>query len=92
VEGTLEGRARMAAGLRDLGIPFTDGLGNFLTLELGTAAAPVVEAYAGHGVGVRPLAPYGMTEQLRVTVGRPDEVDAFLTTSAVVLADVPARR
>ncbi|MBW3621563.1 MAG: aminotransferase class I/II-fold pyridoxal phosphate-dependent enzyme, partial [Actinobacteria bacterium] len=34
VDGTLEGRARMAAGLRELGIPFTDGLGNFLTFEL----------------------------------------------------------
>ncbi|MBW3659705.1 MAG: aminotransferase class I/II-fold pyridoxal phosphate-dependent enzyme, partial [Actinobacteria bacterium] len=56
VEGTLEGRARMAAALRELGVPFTDGLGNFLTLELGTPAAPIVEAYARHGVGVRPLA------------------------------------
>jgi histidinol-phosphate aminotransferase len=92
VAGTLEGRARMAAGLRELGIPFTDGLGNFLTFELGTEAAPVVEAYAGHGVGIRPLAPYGMTQQIRATVGTPEEVDAFLAASAEVLADVPARR
>jgi histidinol-phosphate aminotransferase len=91
VDGTLEGRRRMADGLRGLGIPFTDGLGNFLTLELGTVAAPVVEAYAGHGVGVRPLAPYGMAEQLRVTVGTPDEVDAFLSASRDVLSDVPSR-
>jgi histidinol-phosphate aminotransferase len=92
IDGTLDGRRRMAAGLRDLGIPFTDGLGNFLTLELGTAAAPVVDAYAEHGVGVRPLAPYGMTEQLRITVGTPDEVDAFLTASRDVLSSVPSRR
>ncbi len=91
VTGTLEGRARMAAGLRDLGIPFTDGLGNFLTFELGTEAGPVVEAYAHHGVGIRPLAPYGMTQQIRATVGTPSDVDAFLAASADVLADVPAR-
>ena len=91
VEGTLEGRQRMADGLRALGVPFTDGLGNFLTIELGTEAAPVVEAYAGHGVGVRPLAPYGMLEQIRVTVGTPSEVDAFLDASASVLADLPSR-
>jgi histidinol-phosphate aminotransferase len=91
VEGTLEGRRRMAAGLRELGVPFTDGLGNFLTLELRTAAAPIVEAYADHGVGVRPLAPYGMMEQLRVTVGTPDEVDAFLEASRDALSAVPAR-
>ena len=91
VTGTVEGRARMAAGLRELRIPFTDGLGNFLTIELGTASPPIVEAYAEHGVGVRPLAPYGMDQQLRVTVGTPDEVEAFLAASQSVLAEVPAR-
>lgn len=91
IDGTLDGRARMAAGLRELGVPFTDGLGNFLTVELGTAAAPIVEAYAAHGVGVRPLAPYAMGEQLRITVGTPDEVEAFLAASGDVLASVPSR-
>lgn len=91
VEGTVAGRQRMAGALRELSIPFTDGLGNFLTLELGEPAAPVVEAYAQHGVGVRPLAPYGMDEQLRVTVGTPDEVDAFVAASREVLAGVAAR-
>ncbi len=88
---TLDGRARMAQGLRDLDVPFTDGLGNFLTIELGTAAGPVVEAYATHGIGVRPLAPYGMLEQIRITVITPDEVEEFLQASKDVLADVPSR-
>jgi histidinol-phosphate aminotransferase len=92
VEGTLEGRARMAAGLRELGVPITDGLGNFLTIELGTEAAPIVAGYAELGVGVRSLPPYGMDEQIRVTVGTPDEVGAFLAASARVLEVVPSRR
>lgn len=91
VAGTLEGRTRMAEGLRVIGVPFTDGLGNFLTIELGTAAAPIVVAYAAHGIGVRPLPPYGMDEQLRVSVGTPAEVDAFLAASTEVLASVPSR-
>jgi histidinol-phosphate aminotransferase len=91
VTGTLEGRARMATGLRELGIPFTDGLGNFLTLELGTEAGPVVAAYGERGIGVRSLPPYGMLEQIRVTVGTPDELDAFLAASQEVLAGVPTR-
>lgn len=91
IDGTLKGRARMAAELRDLGVPFTDGLGNFLTIELGQRAAPIVEAYARHGVGVRPLAPYGMLEQIRVTVGTPDEVDTFLDATQEVLSDVASR-
>jgi histidinol-phosphate aminotransferase len=91
VDGTLAGRTRMADGLRALGVPFTDGLGNFLTVELGTDAAPLVAAYGRHGIGVRSLPPYGMTEQIRVTVGTPAEVDAFLTASEEVLAAVPSR-
>jgi len=91
VSGTLEGRARMAEGLRALGVPFTDGLGNFLTIELGSSASPVVEAYADRGIGVRSLPPYGMDEQIRVSIGTPAEVDAFLAVSEGVLGSVPSR-
>jgi histidinol-phosphate aminotransferase len=92
VTGTLEGRRRMAAGLDALGVPYVDGLGNFLLIELGEPAAPIVEAYGEHGVGVRPLAPYRMTEQIRVTVGTEDEVTRFLDASEAVLAEVASRR
>jgi histidinol-phosphate aminotransferase len=91
VEGTIAGRAVMAAGLRGLGVPTTEGLGNFVTVELGGPAAPIVTAYAEHGVGVRPLQPYGMPEQIRVTVGTPEEVEAFLAASREVLAGVGSR-
>ncbi len=91
IEGTLTGRERMASGLRELGVPFADGLGNFLTLELGTDAAPVVAAFGDRGVGVRPLAPYAMGEQIRVTVGTPGQVETFLEVADDVLAEVPAR-
>ncbi len=92
VTGTLAGRSRMSAGLAALGIPHTAGLGNFVTVELGTDAGAIVAAYAERGIGVRPLAPYGMDEQIRITVGTPDEVDEVLAASAEVLADVPDRR
>jgi histidinol-phosphate aminotransferase len=91
IDGTLEGRDRMAAGLRELGVPFTDSLGNFLTVECGTAAAPIVEAYGQRGVGVRTLPPYAMDEQFRVSVGTPEETEEFLRVSADVLADLPSR-
>ena len=91
VRRTVEQRGRMAAGLRDLGIPFTDGLGNFLTFEVGADAGPVVAGFEEHGVGLRPLQPYGMHEQVRATVGTEEEVDDFLAAAKDVLADVPAR-
>lgn len=91
VTRTVEGRRRMAEHLRGAGIPLTAGLGNFVTIELGQPSGSVVDAYAQHGIGVRPLEPYGMTEQIRVSVGTPDEVDAFLTASDTVLAEVASR-
>lgn len=92
VEGTRAGRDRMVAALREQGIPLTDGLGNFVTIELGEPSGPYVEAFAEHGVGVRPLLPYAMTEQLRITVGTDDEIEAFLTAAATVLDGAAARR
>ncbi|MTV25418.1 aminotransferase class I/II-fold pyridoxal phosphate-dependent enzyme [Nitriliruptoraceae bacterium ZYF776] len=91
IERTLEGRRRMVDHLRAMGIPLTAGLGNFVTVELGEDAQPTVDAYAARGIGVRPLQPYGMLEQIRVSVGSPDEVDAFLAASDEVLAGVASR-
>ena len=91
VQGTLAGREQMRRGLDELGVRCIDGLGNFLLVELGEPAEPVVDAYAAHGVGVRPLQPYGMHEQLRITVGTPDEVEAFLAATRAVLVDRPGR-
>jgi histidinol-phosphate aminotransferase len=91
VAGTVEGRARMAEHLRAAGIPLTAGLGNFVTIELGEPSGPVVDAYAQHGIGVRPLEPYGMGEQIRVSVGTPEEVEDFLAVSDTVLAEVASR-
>lgn len=92
VAASIAGRDVMREGFLRLGVPFTDGLGNFLTLELGTAAAPIVDAFAEHGVGVRSLEPYGMFDQIRVSVGTPDEVATLLEVAGSVLADVPSRR
>lgn len=91
VEGTLASRSRLAEGLRALAVPFTDGLGNFLTVECGVPAGEIVDAYAALGVGVRGLASYGMPEQFRVTVGTPQETDDFLSASAEVLGSVLSR-
>lgn len=87
VERTVEGRAAMVAGLRNMGVPCTDGLGNFVTFECGRDAGPVVTAfYERHGVGVRPLVPYGMLEQIRASVGDAGEVADFLEAAQDVVA------
>ena len=91
IDGTLAGREHMASGLRQLGVPFTDSLGNFITIECGTAAAPIEQAYSQAGIGVRTLPPYAMDEQLRISIGTPGETEEFLMASADVLAGIPSR-
>lgn len=86
VSGTLAGRQRMQEWLAEHGVPFTPSLGNFVTIEVDRPAAEVVEAFAAHEVGVRPLAPYGMDRQIRVSVGTPGEIDGFLAAAGEVLA------
>ena len=91
VDGTVAGRQRLSAGLTALGIPHSAGLANFVTVELGTDAGAIVAAFAEHGIGVRALQPYGLREQIRITVGTPEEVDAVLVAATTVLAEVPSR-
>ncbi|MFN2556359.1 MAG: histidinol-phosphate transaminase [Nitriliruptorales bacterium] len=81
ITGTLEGRERMGAGLRELAVEFVDGLGNFLLVSVRQPAGPVVASYGERGVGVRELSPYRLGQHIRVTVGTPEEVAAFLAAT-----------
>ncbi len=85
VQGTVEGRRRLSEGLHAVGVAHSAGLGNFVTVELGRPAGPVVADLAARGIGVRALTPYGLEEQVRITVGTPAEVDAVLAAAPHVL-------
>lgn len=78
IKESIAGRERLAAGLGAMGVHYTEGLGNFVAVDFGTPADPVIAAYATKGIGIRTLVPYGMVHQARVSVGTSEEVDAFL--------------
>lgn len=84
VEVTTAGRERLAAALTAAGIPFTNSLGNFLTIETPGPSDDAVAAFAEQGIGVRPLAPYGMVNQVRVSIGKPHEIDEVIAALPVV--------
>ncbi|TML97075.1 MAG: histidinol-phosphate transaminase [Actinobacteria bacterium] len=70
----LEGRSELERILRDAGYKVAGpAVGNFLFVELGEDAQPWFEALLREGVIVRPLAGFGATRAVRVTVGTPDE-------------------
>jgi histidinol-phosphate aminotransferase len=71
-------RSFLAAELTRRGLAVTPSIANFLLVELARPAAEVVPALLRHGVWVRGLAPYGLPQAVRVTVGTRRENEAFL--------------
>ncbi|MEI4272370.1 histidinol-phosphate transaminase [Klenkia sp. LSe6-5] len=80
-------RARLTAALRDRGQPVADSQANFVWLPLGERTAEVAAALESRAVITRPFAGEG----LRVTVGTPEEDDAFLAAFDEVAAVAAAR-
>lgn len=68
-------RARVAAALRDLGLPPPPSQGNFLFFDAGRPGRELYQALLAKGVIVRP---FGDTPFIRVTVGTAAENDRFL--------------
>ncbi|MEE4173037.1 MAG: histidinol-phosphate transaminase [Xanthomonadales bacterium] len=63
------GLRQLKSGLRSLGLDVPPSAGNFVLVDLGRDAAPVNEALLRAGVIVRPVANYGLSQHLRITVG-----------------------
>lgn len=73
------GRAALRQGLYHLqseyGVEWTDSQTNFLLIECPTEGRAVYDAMLKHGVIVRPMAGYGLPRHLRITIGRPEEIE-----------------
>lgn len=77
-------RARVAAALEGMGVPFTPSRANFILLGAGLGASGLHEALLRRGVIVRDGAALGVPGRVRVTIGTPEENDAFLAALAQV--------
>ena len=74
------------------GLPVRVGprpVANFVYVDTGRDAAPLFEALLREGVIVRPLAPFGAPEAIRVTVGTAEENGLFGEALSRSLALVP---
>jgi histidinol-phosphate aminotransferase len=69
---------RVRAGLAALGLWAAPSGGNFLLVELGSAAAAVYQALLRRGIIVRPVADYGLGQYLRISIGLPEHNDRLL--------------
>lgn len=80
-----DARSLLEGVLRERGLdPATPSVANFLFVQVEDAAA-LNDALLRQGVIVRPLAPFGAPDALRITVGRPEEID-FLASALDAVA------
>jgi histidinol-phosphate aminotransferase len=80
------GLAQLAAGLAKLPVRAYPSAGNFVLVDLKREAGPIYQALLRRGVIVRPLAPTGLVQHVRVSVGTAEENARFLNALAEVLA------
>lgn len=78
------GRRQLCAGLERLDCPPYGGQANFVLAEVGDGAR-VFRDLQAQGIIVRPLAPYGMPEYVRITIGRAEENERLLRAMEGIL-------
>ncbi|KQB86709.1 histidinol-phosphate transaminase [Corynebacterium lowii] len=84
VRRIVEERERVAAGLEELGVAVVPSESNFLFFG-GMEDAPAIwQQFLDRGVLIRDVKVPG---HLRVTIGKPEENDAFLTAAAEIFKD-----
>lgn len=71
------GLQRLQTAFERMGLEYVPSSGNFVLVRVGDAAA-VNESLLRAGIIVRPVANYGLPEWLRISVGLPEENEAFL--------------
>lgn len=72
-----KGRKVLVDGLEAFGLETIGGSANFVMSRVGDGQS-VFEALQQKGVIVRPLRAYGLSEYVRITIGRPDENERLL--------------
>ncbi len=83
---TAESRAELLLACESLGVEVAKpAVANFLFLDVGRDTRKLFDALLLEGVIVRPLAPFGAPNAIRVTVGTPEENEIFTDALARVL-------
>lgn len=82
------GYQQLTKAFDQLGLTYVPSFGNFVLVKVGDdegAGARVNLALLKRGIIVRPVSSYGLPQWLRVTIGLPEENDAFIAALKAVL-------
>lgn len=69
IKTNADGLKQVFTGLEELGLDYIPSVANFVTVDMGTNCLDIYDKLLHKGVIVRPLAPYGLSNHLRMTVG-----------------------
>lgn len=72
------GKKQLEEGLTSLGLNFLPSAGNFLSIDCKMDSNFLFQKLQQHGIIVRPLHPYGLSNYLRVTIGTQQQNNRFL--------------
>ncbi|MEM9158052.1 MAG: histidinol-phosphate transaminase [Verrucomicrobiota bacterium] len=86
-EANAAGLRQLEVGFEGLGLEYVKGFGNFVTVKVGNGGE-VFQSLQAKGVIVRPLAPYGLAEWVRISVGTVEENERALRELGSALGDV----
>jgi len=78
VENNAVGAAWLKERLQEIGVTIMPTNGNFIYLEVDEDADAFAQRMLAEGVIVRSLVPWGIRNGIRVTIGKPEENEAFL--------------
>jgi histidinol-phosphate aminotransferase len=88
VKNNAAGMKQLTDGFEALGLNWIPSAGNFVSVDLDQAGAPIYEKLLRKGVIVRPIDVYEMPTFLRISIGTPAENTTFLDALKDVLSDV----
>jgi histidinol-phosphate aminotransferase len=78
LENNAAGAEFLARALAEAGFRMSPTWANFVYVDLGEEAAPVARRLQEEGVIIRPLAPWGAPNSIRVTIGTPEQNEFFV--------------
>jgi len=91
VQNNARERARLVAGLREMGLRAIPSETNFVFVDFGPEAAAVCDELLRRGVILRPLAWMGLPDGLRISVGTHEENEKCLQEMHAVLRSAESK-
>ncbi len=87
IENTKKGKQTICRAMKELGLDCVESSTNFILIDTGMDGNEITEELMKRGVIVRSAKNYGIPRSIRITIGTPEQNDAFIRTMKDVFAN-----